>query len=329
MILQSARSTSNRKSSGRKNEINRKKVVREEVRLTQFVICLILFLVMFVGKGVFPDRINQVEEEFLLLLGMDTDFRGALSALGESLTQKESVLGEFGSFCIEVFGGKEGEAIPVFDNMETQLEKEQKFLNSNPDHAEFTAHLFRMEAVPEEWLAVKVVEEVESEVEVAPAVGTVLVEADYQGPELPEGYTMDQISLGPLETATPVMGTLWSEYGYRDHPIDGMYKFHNGVDLGAEQGEAIGAFAAGTVEYIGENDIYGLYLQIDHGNGIKSFYAHCSKLCVGQGQRVAMGEKVAEVGDTGSATGPHLHFELKYVGTHIDPAYYITYALPK
>ena len=327
MILQSARSTSGRKSSGRKND--RKKLMREEVRLTQFVICVILFLVMFVGKGVFPDRINQVEEEFLRMLSMDTDFRGAFSALGESLAQKKSVLGELGSLCVEVFGGEEEKTISVFNNMETQLEKEQSFLNSNPNHAEFTAHLFRMEEIPEEWFAVEVVEEAESEVEVMPTVGTVLLEADYKGPELPEGYTMDQISLGALETVTPVMGTLWSEYGYRDHPIDGMHKFHNGVDLGAGQGEAIGAFAAGTVEYIGENDIYGLYLQIDHGNGIKSFYAHCSKLCVGQGQLVKAGEKVAEVGETGSATGPHLHFELKYEGTHIDPAYYITYTLPK
>ena len=329
MILQSARTTSNRKSTGRVNAVNRKKIAQEEKRLSQFVICVILFLVMFVGKGVFPDRINQVEEEFLHMLSMDTDFRGALSALGESLSNKESVLGELGSFCVEVFGREEEEKVPVFHNMETQLDKEQTFLNTNPDHAEFTAHLFRMEEIPEEWYSVKVGENVESERKMVPAVGTVLVKADYQGPKLPEGYTMDQISLGTLETITPVIGTLWSGYGYRDHPIDGMCKFHNGVDLGAGQGAVIGAFAAGTVEYIGENDIYGLYLQIDHGNGIKSFYAHCSKLCVGQGQPVTVGEKVAEVGDTGSATGPHLHFELKYAGTHIDPAYYITYTLPK
>ena len=124
------------------------------------------------------------------------------------------------------------------------------------------------------------------------------------------------------------MGRLWSEYGYREHPIDGEYKFHSGVDLGAESGTDILAFAAGTVEFIGYSDAYGNYLQVDHGQGIKSFYAHCSTLCVKKGQRVDMGECIARVGSTGSATGPHLHFELRCAGQVIDPGYYINYEKP-
>ena len=84
-------------------------------------------------------------------------------------------------------------------------------------------------------------------------------------------------------------------------------------------------YARETVEYIGENDDHGLYLQIDHGNGVKSFYAHCSKLCVSQGQTVAAGETVALVGSTGVSTGPHLHLEIKCNGVHVDPAYYVTF----
>ena len=136
---------------------------------------------------------------------------------------------------------------------------------------------------------------------------------------------MDQISLGNLQTVTPLLGHLRSTYGYRDHPVDGEYKFHNGVDIGGQEGDAIGAFADGTVDYIGKNDTHGLYLQLDHGNGIKSFYAHCSKLCVSKGQLVAAGEKVAEVGSTGVATGPHLHLELKWNGLHLDPSYYVEF----
>ena len=97
------------------------------------------------------------------------------------------------------------------------------------------------------------------------------------------------------------------------------------MDIGGQEGDPIGAFAAGTVEYIGENDDHGLYLQIDHGNGVKSFYAHCSKLCVSQGQTVAMGETVALVGSTGVSTGPHLHLELKWNGLHLNPAYYVEF----
>jgi murein DD-endopeptidase MepM/ murein hydrolase activator NlpD len=139
---------------------------------------------------------------------------------------------------------------------------------------------------------------------------------------------MDQLSLGDLDTTLPILGHLNSEYGYRDHPINGTYQFHGGVDIGGQSGDSIGAFAAGTVEYIGEDDSYGLYLQIDHGNGVKSFYAHCKKLCVSKGQTVSAGEKVAEVGSTGSATGPHLHFELKYNKLHLNPAYYLEF-LPR
>ena len=90
-------------------------------------------------------------------------------------------------------------------------------------------------------------------------------------------------------------------------------------------GEPISAFAAGTVEYTGENDSYGLYLQVDHGNGIKSFYAHCSELLVSKGQTVAMGDTVALVGTTGVSTGPHLHLELKYEKTHLNPSYYVDF----
>ena len=60
---------------------------------------------------------------------------------------------------------------------------------------------------------------------------------------------MDQISLGELQMVTPLLGHLRSTYGYRDHPVDGEYKFHNGVDIGGQEGDAIGAFADGTVDY--------------------------------------------------------------------------------
>ena len=77
------------------------------------------------------------------------------------------------------------------------------------------------------------------------------------------------------------------------------------------------------MDYIGESAIYGQYLQIIHENGVKSFYAHCSKLLVRKGQQVEAGQKVAESGATGNVTGPHLHFELKKDGVRVNPEYYI------
>lgn len=152
-----------------------------------------------------------------------------------------------------------------------------------------------------------------------------MLKSDYTGKELPNRYTMDHISLGPLETVNPVSGRLTSPYGYRVHPISGLYLFHGGTDIACPMGTPIGAFASGTVDYIGEDDAFGKYLQLDHGNGVKSFYAHCSKVHVDKGQKVAIGETVAEVGSTGNSTGPHLHLELKYNGMHLNPAYYVTF----
>ena len=119
------------------------------------------------------------------------------------------------------------------------------------------------------------------------------------------------------------MAVLSSGFGWRDHPIEKEERFHYGVDLAADTGTPVLAYASGTVDYIGESDIYGQYLQLRHDNGVTSFYAHCSKLCVQQGQQVTVGEKVAESGATGDVTGPHLHFELKKDGIRLNPLYYI------
>ena len=329
----SGRPAARKRGGGTKNGLSPK----ERVRLGQLCVCLALFLVVFVGKGAFPQQLAQLQGKLVSVLTADTDFRAAFSKLGESLGSQGSVLGELEDFCVEVFGiqptgeGETGE--------DTQTQQEQAFLNAGASSADLAAHYLRLDDMPEGWLdeepaaqtapestaQAPVQEETAAPAKSVPAVGTVLLSANYTGTPLPNNYTMDKLSLGALETVNPILGHLRSTYGYRDHPVDGEYKFHNGVDIGGQMGEPIGAFAAGTVEYIGENDDHGLYLQIDHGNGVKSFYAHCSKLCVTQGQTVAAGETVALVGSTGVSTGPHLHFEIKCAGIHVDPAYYLTF----
>lgn len=316
------------KKPHRKNDSNRTPQA-DQVRVAQFLICLLLFLAVFIGKGVFPDRVAQVQTQVLHLIGTDADFRGAFSQLGASLSQGDSVLQELGTFCVAVFAGETVQTSSIQPpDLNTHTAQELDYLSSDKDQAAQAAHYLRLEALPEEWLpepgaAENTVAQPPEEEPAVPALGTVILTADYTGQAPPENYTMDHISLGALKTATPLTGYLRSEYGYRDHPINGEYRFHGGIDIGGQTGDAIGAFADGTVDFIGEDDSYGLYVQLDHGNGIKSFYAHCSKLCVSKGQPVAAGEKIAEVGETGSATGPHLHLELKYDGVHLDPAYYV------
>lgn len=320
---------------GRRNP--RRLSPKERVRLGQLCVCLVLFLAVFVGKGAFPQQLAKLQGKLVSALTADTDFQAAFSRLGESLRGEDgSVLGELGDFCVEVFGIQSAaEDGDLEEEAASQAQREQAFLNTGANPADLAAHYLRLDEMPQDWLegeaetaqpeAAPPAQTTVEPQEGVPAVGTVLLSANYTGTPLPNNYTMDKLSLGALETVNPILGHLRSSYGYRDHPVDGEYKLHNGVDIGGQMGEPIGAFAAGTVEYIGENDDHGLYLQIDHGNGVKSFYAHCSKLLVSQGQQVAMGETVALVGSTGMSTGPHLHFEIKCAGVHVDPAYYLTF----
>ncbi len=122
----------------------------------------------------------------------------------------------------------------------------------------------------------------------------------------------------------PLFGIITSKYGYRDHPIIEDASFHTGLDIAAKGGTAISAFADGTVIESGKNKTYGNYLLIEHKNGIRSFYGHNSRLSVKKGQKVKIGQKVAEVGSTGMSTGPHLHFEVRKGTVRLDPALYIS-----
>ena len=123
---------------------------------------------------------------------------------------------------------------------------------------------------------------------------------------------------------TPLRGVITSRYGYRDHPIIEDASFHTGLDIAANSGRDIVAFADGKVIEAGKNATYGNYLLIEHRDGIRSFYGHNSKLLVKKGQKVGIGQKIAKVGSTGMSTGPHLHFEVRRGTTRLDPSFYIS-----
>ena len=120
---------------------------------------------------------------------------------------------------------------------------------------------------------------------------------------------------GALQWPLPVAGTITSPQGYRTDPFTGKVSYHNGTDISAPEGTPILAAADGTVTIANATDSwggsYGYYVKIDHGGGLTTLYAHCSNICVTVGQQVLAGQVVAYVGQTGRATGPHLHFEVQ------------------
>jgi murein DD-endopeptidase MepM/ murein hydrolase activator NlpD len=145
----------------------------------------------------------------------------------------------------------------------------------------------------------------------------------YSDQNLPENVSMEQAILD-FDYCTPVAGVLSSTFGYREHPIEGEERFHYGVDLAADTGTAVGCFADGTVTAVGESSSYGKYCVVAHAGGYSTLYAHCSRVSVSSGADVTEGQKIAEVGETGMATGPHLHFELHQDSTYLNPIYYVT-----
>lgn len=129
--------------------------------------------------------------------------------------------------------------------------------------------------------------------------------------------------LNHLPTLWPTPGIIESKFGNRLHPIYGWYHDHTGVDIGGKSGNPIYAAATGIVTFVGKNGGYGNCVDISHGNGLVTRYAHCSKTLVAKWQEVQIGDVIAKVGQTGTATGPHLHFEILLSNKAIDPTIFI------
>jgi murein DD-endopeptidase MepM/ murein hydrolase activator NlpD len=117
----------------------------------------------------------------------------------------------------------------------------------------------------------------------------------------------------------PVAGRIGDRFGMRYHPILHITRMHSGVDLVAPAGTPIHAAAAGNVISTSYMRGYGNVVILDHGGGVSTVYAHCSRILCSAGERVSRGQEIAEVGSTGLATGPHCHFEVRMNGHAVDP----------
>lgn len=143
-----------------------------------------------------------------------------------------------------------------------------------------------------------------------------------EGRELPALAVGEQRILG-FSYACPLAGTMTSSFGWREDPNSGEERFHYGVDIAGEEGASVACFADGTVGTVGESNLLGSYVTVNHEGGFSTLYAHCSAITVSAGQSVQKGDEVARVGSTGNATGPHLHFEVHDGGEYLNPVYYV------
>ena len=117
-------------------------------------------------------------------------------------------------------------------------------------------------------------------------------------------------------------GEVTSPFGYRVAPTEGASTYHGGIDIGAAYGADIISVENGVVMKRDYSSIRGYYVVIDHGNGMESWYQHMSGVAVREGDIIGRGDLVGKVGDSGIATGPHLHFEIHVDGEQVDPMRY-------
>lgn len=146
-------------------------------------------------------------------------------------------------------------------------------------------------------------------------VGQELILPGARAPQPPSAAVTGGTGSGVLRW--PLRGPITSLYGPR------WGRVHQGLDIAADEGTFIRAARAGTVEVAGWNDTYGWYVILNHGDNMRTLYAHASALLVRQGQRVQIGDPIAKVGSTGYSTGPHLHFEVEVNKRKMDPLLYL------
>jgi murein DD-endopeptidase MepM/ murein hydrolase activator NlpD len=120
-------------------------------------------------------------------------------------------------------------------------------------------------------------------------------------------------------TTQPIADTLSSGYGWRDDPIRHTWKFHGGTDFPSDPGTPVAAAGDGVVVFAGRQGGYGNVIYVDHGGGVVTLYGHLRRIEVKKDATVTAGERIGQVGQTGRATGPHLHFEVRLDGRPVDP----------
>jgi murein DD-endopeptidase MepM/ murein hydrolase activator NlpD len=127
-------------------------------------------------------------------------------------------------------------------------------------------------------------------------------------------------TVAPKAAAVTRAAVVTSQFGWRTDPLGGGHKFHAGQDLRAAYGQDVRAATDGVVTFAGEKPGYGLVVVVSHGSGLETRYAHLSATEVAQGDRILGGDLIARSGQSGRATGPHLHFEVRQDGRPVDPA---------
>lgn len=309
----------------------------------RLVICGVVFVLLVTVKLLFPEAVSGIARSAGRLIGRDADFKEAFAAMGRAISGEAAVSDSLQDAYTAVFNPASPAVSPAAPSgASVPLDPGARLIRyTAPTLPELAVRpVYREAAAAPAQTPVPAASEgtgaaaepleapPEDPAPDAASSGTMEEEAATQAlsyvytmPALPDNASLEQRNLG-FSHCTPVHGPLSSPFGWRDHPVEGDSRFHYGVDLAAEEGTDILAFADGTVYATGESSTLGNYIMLQHQGGYVTLYAHCSRVTA-SGGAVAQGEKIGEVGATGVATGPHLHFELHDGDLYLNPIYYV------
>lgn len=237
------------------------------------------------------------------------------------------------------------------DRQRTELEEVREQANQELQAltirlAELQSRLMRIDALGERLVQATDIGADEFDFSAQPALGgPSIVQGHYQAPDISDVLdqfaermesrerqleafsdilTNQRFSRDRYLAGRPIQkGWMSSAYGTRVDPFTGKLAWHAGVDFAGKQGSGIIAVAAGVVTWSGDRHGYGKMVEVDHGNGYKTRYAHCFELKASMGDIVKKGQVIALMGSTGRSTGPHVHFEVYKNGRTVDPATYV------
>lgn len=249
----------------------------------QFVVCLLIYTGFYTVKNSDDILPKEITDKIHQILQYDINI--------------EALQGKLNNYIIEVNGKIEGKPD---ENAETNQQQENNVnQEENVTLPEETLGVTENQENPEKAI---IPEPEENEpTEESSSVSQMQIDADY----IKANYSF----IKPLE------GQITSRFGLRENVEP---KYHTGIDIAEDKGFDIVAAMDGTVEFVSGEGNYGNHLKITNGE-VSTLYAHCNTICVKQGDTVTQGQKIAEVGETGNATGPHLHFEILRNGELINP----------
>ena len=311
-----------RKTTRRYDQRRPRTATTENPSSGRLLVCGMALVLLVVLKLLFPQQVSAFLQDASRFIGRDANFSEAFAAVGRAVSGEETVGRSLQDAFLAVFGSSEVE-------VEREAEDDVPAVSQKTEPQSLTATTTLLttqgQGAPQEDSATQDTTDTPTTPDTQDTQtteeDTVEPSGTYTMQSLPDNASLEQRNLG-FPCTTPVQGVLTSPFGWREHPTLGGTRFHYGIDLAAEKGCEIVAFADGTVFAVGESSTLGKYIILSHSGGYRTLYAHCNEIVAKSGS-VCMGDLIARVGDSGSATGAHLHFELQDGALYLNPIYYV------